>query len=126
MTMADGPADEDEQVNFATAVDWFGAAIVLRPLETGRPQRGPMIFHVFRASQAPDCFAITATSDPAVLPHLPGGGGWTLFKRIPETGQPRVGFSEAEAKADIQKFGVHLLRINLNTLERVIPIAEAG
>ena len=85
-----------------------------------------MTFHVFRASTTPSLYAINVTGDPLDLPPCPDRGNWQLFKRVPESGKPRIGFSEADAKADIEKQGFHLVRVNVNTTERVLAETEAG
>ncbi len=90
-------------------------------------ERGPlpakprgMIFHVFRASNDHCSFAVTDKSDAEILPECPEGGEWEFFKRFPEAGQPRIGFSEKDARADIEKQGYHLNRITIEVGETTV------
>ena len=117
-------ADEDSDSDPA---DWFGAAKVRSSAEFDgvRPDMG-MTFHVFRASSSYSLYAINATGDMDDLPPCPGNGVWQAFKKIPEAGKPRIGFSEAEAKSDIEKQGFHLVRVKVNTTERVVPVTEGN
>jgi hypothetical protein len=46
---------------------------------------------------------------------------WSHFKTVIESGRPRVGFSEADAKRDIDEQGFHLVRVTVNTTKRVVP-----
>ena len=98
--------------------DWVGAAVRSGgdrgPL---RAKPGAMIFHVFRASNDHSSFAVTDKSDAEILPECPEGGIWKFFKRFPETGQPRIGFTEKDARADIEKQGYHLNRITIEAGE---------
>lgn len=80
-----------------------------------------MTFHVYRSSTDSSLFAVVAEKDEALLPPCPGDGEWRYFKRFPETGQPRVGFSEQEAKSDIRKKGYHLNRIDIETAVGLAP-----
>jgi len=110
----------DPEIPPTSRADWLGAAKVL---PTDRPRtaiRDPMTFHVFRASSDPGLFVVAASDDPSRLPPCPNQGKWTHFKSFVETGQPRVGLSEAEAKADIVKTGYHLTSV------RAAPEVTAG
>jgi len=101
--------------------DWIGAAKA-RPGEKKRPiTPETTMFHVYRSSADASLFAITDSDDQTKLPPCPNGGTWELFRRFPETGQPRIGFSEEDAMRDIHKTGYHLNRIDLETAERSIP-----
>jgi hypothetical protein len=80
-------------------------------------QIGRMTFYVFRASNNGKLFAVTDTADGAALPPCPRGGTWEFFKSFPETGKPRVAFSEAEARRDIKQKGYHLVRIDIRARE---------
>ncbi len=92
--------------------DWIGAWVLQAGERRAPPIPGGFEFHIFRASTNPALFAITDRRNPAVLPNCPGGGEWRLFKVVPETGQRRVGFSEAEAKSDIKRMGFHLAMLD--------------
>ncbi len=72
---------------------------------------GGVMFHIFRASTDPGLFAIADRARPKRFPPAPNGGEWQLFKKVPEIGRRRVGFSEAQAKADIIRYGYHLASI---------------
>jgi hypothetical protein len=99
--------------------DWVGATVV-RPGSPRRPAKsGGIMFYIFRSSADSALFVVTDKEDSSVLPNCPGNGKWRLFKAIHETGQPRVGFSEAKARADIRKRGFHLVRIDVQTAEMV-------
>lgn len=93
--------------------DWTGAAVVYPGERRAAPVPGGMTFHIFRASTNSGLFVITDRDDASVLPNCPRGGQWRAFKILPETGQRRVGFTEAEAKADILKRGFHLVEVDI-------------
>ncbi len=71
-----------------------------------------MMFHVYRASNDQSLFAVIDSADETKLPPCPGGR-WTPFKRFPELGRPRIGFSEEAALSDIRDHGYHLNRIDI-------------
>ena len=89
--------------------DWTGAE-VLRGGERHAQAVGPLRFHVFRASMDEDIFLIAAHGDVTRLPQCPAGA-WRPFRVLPETGKPRIGFSEADAKHEIARQGYHLVRV---------------
>jgi len=103
--------------------NWVGAAIVAPGDALGARRRRRTTFHVWRSSKTRSLYLITGTEklEELVLPPGVRSMGWIEFKSFPETGLPRVGMSEAEAKRDIAKYGFHLRRITLNTTERVGP-----
>ena len=89
--------------------DWTGAEV----LGIGERHAQPVSsvrFHVYRASNDEDVFLIADHGDTARLPGCPSGA-WRPFRILPETGKPRIGFSEAEAKRDIARQGYHLVRV---------------
>ena len=98
--------------------DWVGA-VVRRGGDRGplRAKPGAMIFHVFRASNDHCSFAVTDNPNADILPECPKGGEWEFFKRFPETDHPRIGFSEKDARADIEKQSYHLNRITIEAGE---------
>ncbi len=101
--------------------DWVGAA--LRPGgERGPLQARPggIVFHVFRASNDHSLFAVTDKRESGILPECPEGGEWEFFKRFSETGQPRIGFSEKDARTHIDKQGYHLNRVTIETGEATV------
>ena len=102
---------------------WVGAAIVAPGEALGVRRQGPMTFHVWRCPTKRSLYLITGTADleRAALPREVQSIRWVPFKTFPETGLPRIGLSEKEAKRDIAKYGFHLRRITLNTTERVAP-----
>jgi hypothetical protein len=67
-----------------------------------------MTFHVYRCSSDHGLFAVTGKRDETLLPACPRRGRWEHVKSFRETGEHRVGFSEAEAKADIARHGYHV------------------
>ena len=101
--------------------DWVGAA-VRRGGEQGPLRRKPdgIVFHVFRASNKHSLFAVTDKRDIGVRPECPEGGEWEFFKEFPETGRPRIGFSEKDARADIEKQGYHLNHVTIESGEATI------
>jgi hypothetical protein len=76
---------------------------------------GGMTFHIFQASTDSGLFLITDRENPPDLPQCPKRGIWKPFKIVPESGRPRVGFSEADAKVDIAKQGYHLADVRIST-----------
>ena len=64
-------------------------------------------------------FAIMDEDDTRKLPSCSENGEWRLFKTIEETGQPRVGFSEADAKEGIEENGYYLTRVEIAAKESV-------
>lgn len=101
--------------------DWVGAA-VRGSGESGPLQEKPggMMFHVFRASTDHSLFGVTDKRDSGALPECPGGGEWEFFKRFPESGRPRIGFSEKDARADIERQGYHLNRVTIESGEATV------
>lgn len=76
-------------------------------------------FHVFRAKKNSSAFVVTAGADPNEIHALAAHAGtWEPFKILPEVGKPRIGFSEADAKADIQAKGYHLVGIKVSVSEK--------
>ncbi len=94
--------------------DWLGAAEVRPNQEKRDPGNNPMMFHVFRSTNEHSLFVVTDKED-AIFPDCPDGGSWAFLKKFKETGQPRIGFSEEEARKDIEKNGYHLNRIVIET-----------
>jgi len=113
MTRPKPHADHDNPPT--SAADWAGAEVLQRG-ERHAQRTGSLTFHLFRASNNRDLFLVTDHGEASRLPECPGGA-WQLFKVLPETGKPRIGFSEADAKRDIAQLGYHLGRINLTTRE---------
>lgn len=103
----------DPEIPPTTREDWLGAikGDRLRARKTIVPN--PTTFHIFRASTVPSMFGVTDADDSGKLPPCPDGGEWIYFKRFEESGQQRVGLSEAEAKADIRKQGYHIARTDV-------------
>ena len=97
--------------------DWTGAELV-RPGEphSSRPVAGGMTFQVFRASNEPDEFLVTDQEGASRLPRR-RAGTWLPFRALPETGRPRVGFSEEEAKRDIASKGFHVVKVSVRMRE---------
>jgi hypothetical protein len=67
-------------------------------------------FHVYRATEDDDVFLIADHGELARLPPCPAGT-WRPFRILLETGKPRIGFSESEAKRDIARQGYHMVRV---------------
>ena len=89
--------------------DWTGAEVLRRGERHAQPVSS-LRFHVYRASADEDVFLIAAHRDVARLPQCPAGA-WRLFRVLSETGKPRIGFSEADAKHDIARQGYHLVQV---------------
>ena len=100
--------------------DWIGAAEVRAGPRRTRAANA-MMFHVYRASDDSSLFAVIVESDQSLLPDRPENGTWRFFKSFPETGQPRIGFSEQEAKADIRDHGFHVNRIDIEAAVGLAP-----
>lgn len=107
--------DEDDDAP-TTPSDWIGAAEVWpNRMARREPPADPMTFFVFRASTDPTLFAVIDLDDVSRLPPCPENGRWVLFKSFAETGQPRIAFSESEAKRDIREQGYHLMKARIET-----------
>jgi hypothetical protein len=100
--------------------DWIGARKVIPGRKSARKRGRRTMFHVYRSSRDRGIFAVTAELDETLLPSCSDHGRWEHFKSFPETGEARVGFSEAKAKTDIAKRGYHLARID------AVPRARAS
>jgi len=91
--------------------DWVGARKVVSGRRAARTPRGNLTFHLYRSTRDHALVAAIARKDERLLPPCPRRGLWQHFKSFRATGEPRVGFSEAEAKADIARQGFHLRRL---------------
>jgi len=91
--------------------DWVGARKVTAGRRALRPPRGNATFHLYRSTRDHGLVAAIPRRDESLLPPCPRRGQWEHFKSFRATGEPRVGFSEAEAKADIARQGFHLSRL---------------
>ena len=109
----------DEEAPPTQPEDWVGAAKTFRLDRQKRALPSAMKFYIFQASNDSSVFAITDEDDIRKLPPCSGNGEWRLFKTIEETGQPRVGFSEADAKAGIGEKGYYLTRVAVVAKESV-------
>ena len=107
----------DPEIPPTARADWVGAAKVMPGQNQAAKCANPVIFDIYRASSDRGLFAVTAAKDRSKLPDCPRHGHWEHFKTFTETGQPRVGLSEAEAKVDIKKAGFHLTRIDIANRE---------
>ena len=103
----------DDEIPPTSRDDWFGAAKVYRGDTQQEKISSAMTFYTFRASTDSSLFALIDVADPSKLPPCPKNGAWIQFKTIKETGQPRMGFSEVEAKMDIKKKGYHIANIQI-------------
>jgi hypothetical protein len=109
--------------------DWRNAH-ARRPTRS-QPPKPPIAagftFHLFQASNNGKLFVVTAGRDPAGLVDCPAGGVWTPFKVFRETGEKRIGISEIEAKADIQRQGFHLMDLDKrHRPARRVPVRKPG
>lgn len=100
--------------------DWIGAAEV-RAGHRRSHAADTMMFHIFQATDDSSLFAVIPENDVSLLPECPGTGMWRFFKSFPGTGQPRIGFSEQEAKSDIRDHGYHLNRIDIEAAVGLAP-----
>lgn len=66
-----------------------------------------MKFYLFYHTMDKSVYGATAEPSAAKLPPIPGGK-WMPHAEIHETGKPRIGFSEAVAKKEIEAEGYHL------------------
>ena len=76
-----------------------------------------MTFYIFQASTDSSLFAVTDANDVTKIRERLKNGHWTLFKSVEESGRPRIGFSESEAKSDIKERGYHLTSVQISTNE---------
>jgi hypothetical protein len=106
----------DPEIPATAPSDWVGARKVL-PGVAPRAVKGGLTFHVFRASTDHRLFLVADRAAVSAPPPATGGT-WQKLKTLRETGQPRIGFSEAEAKRDIVRKGYHLCRVGIRTSER--------
>lgn len=72
-----------------------------------------MNFYLFKHTLDKSIVGVTGEPTGAKLPVLPGNGQWEPFTKFEESGRPRVGFSEEQARADIEKRGYHLARTEI-------------
>ena len=104
--------------------DWIGASVVRPSIDDAHEIEAAvdnrMIFQVFRSSKDHELFAITDADNCDPLPDCPDDGNWMKFKKFPETGKPRIGYSEIEVKKDIEKKGYHLNRVHIDVSEGTI------
>lgn len=114
----------------ANTHDWIGARVVTPDTEAGqtaarRDPRDPVTFHVWKCSADRRLYLITPSdSIPANAPACEHGT-WRFVKAVREEGRARVGFSEADAKRDIDQSGFHLVRIDVQTTVRTDDDGEA-
>ena len=101
--------------------DWIGAAEVRPSDPTPARSPGAIMFQTYRASTDSCLSVIIGGDDRSRLPPCPGSGSWEFFKRFPETGQPRIGFSEDEAKSDIRNHGYHVNRVDIDLAVGLAP-----
>jgi hypothetical protein len=71
-------------------------------------------------------FVITDGRDPSDLVDCPEGGLWVPHKVFRETGEKRIGVSEAEAKEDIRRQGFHLIDLERRHGSRPAPAKKTG
>ena len=109
----------DEEAPPTQPEDWVGAAKTFHLDRQKRTLPSAMKFYIFQASNDSIMFAITDEDGTRKLPPCSANGEWRLFKTIEETGQPRVGFSEADAKAGIEEKGYYLTRVEIVAKEFV-------
>ena len=114
--MAPGQKFDDDAPR-TKAEDWVGAEKFLRDREKPRKLESTMTFYIFQASTDSSLFAVTDTNDETRIRKRLKNGHWTLFKSVEETGRPRIGFSESEAKSDIEVRGYHLTSVQISTKE---------
>jgi len=100
--------------------DWVGAAVFGPGEMPARRRRGRKL-HIWRSPKRPELYLITGREITSDLPAPLAQIAWQHFKTITESGRPRIGFSEAKAKQDIETQGFHLVRVTLNTTKRVGP-----
>lgn len=111
--------------------DWIGARVVDRSAaesgeSPGAAARDAFTFHVWKCSTDRRLYLVTATETiPDSAPSCPDGA-WRFVKSVWEEGRPRVGFSEVDAKRDIQKQGFHTVRVDVQTTVRASDDADEG
>ena len=93
-----------------SARDWIGAAVRM-PGTHPSPKPNGMNFHIYRAPGARLTFAVTDGPKPPARVGLGRSMSWELMKTVRETGQRRVGFSEADAKKAIAERGYLLVKL---------------
>lgn len=102
--------------NSSVRHDWFGA----RVNNTGETFAAPhhedqMEFYVWKNPY--NDFMYLITPDMTVPEGIEGldSNSWQFLRKFAETGKPRVGFSEENAKKDIKKRGYHLVTVRVRT-----------
>jgi hypothetical protein len=93
-----------------TTRDWIGATVRV-PGPKRAPKSGGTTFHIYRARGARLAFAITDGAAPPAQVGLGKPVTWELMKTVQETGQRRVGFTEADAKKAIAEKGYLLVKL---------------
>ncbi len=91
-------------------LDWVGA-YVRTGLRRPEPIEGGMMFHLYRSSANPGLMIATDGELPTQRVNCPNGGQWITLKSFPEAGVQRADFSEEGARADILRYGFHLIYI---------------
>lgn len=97
-----------------TAFEDWQHAHVRRPTRMRPPKppvSGGLTFHVYQASNEKRLFVVTDGRDPSGLVDCPKGL-WIPLKVFRETGDARIGLSEAEAREDIRRQGFHLIDLD--------------
>jgi hypothetical protein len=107
--MPDGAKPQSFERRTSTR-DWIGAAVRLPGAKPTPKPRGTK-FHIYRAHGARLTFAVTAGPKPPAQVGLRKPIEWELMKTVQETGQRRVGFSEADAKKAIAEKGYLLVKL---------------
>ncbi len=102
-----GPQSLDRRTS---ARDWIGAAVRM-PGTHPLPKPNGMKFHIYRAHGARLTFAVTDGPKPPAQVGLGRSMAWELMKIVRETGQRRVGFTEADAKKAIAEKGYLLVKL---------------
>ncbi len=77
-----------------------------------------MTFYFFKCSNKGVYLVVDKPEIPASVTECEYGK-WLSLRRIEETGEPRIAFSEERAKQDIADHGYHLIRVTATTVERV-------
>jgi hypothetical protein len=105
--------------------DWTGAALVRSGEASVVPKPDAFVFHLWRCPARRELHLLTGADSLDAVPEVIRELGWDRSKRISETGQPRIGFVEADAKRDIAARGFHLVRVARNRIEPVPPPYDA-
>ncbi len=102
--------------NLSKKHDWFGARVNNTGDEYAETHEEDEIeFHVWKNPYNDFMYLITPNKRvPEGIEGL-SSNSWIFLRKFAETGKPRVGFSEKDAKNDIKQKGYHVVNVRVRT-----------